>query len=93
MKEIVEKIIITEKSSKALESGKYVFDVNPDVNKEEVKKFIEGFFNVKVKDVNILNRKGKQKQRGRSVIQLKDKKRAVVTLFPGQVIEKVKGQF
>lgn len=93
MKVIIQKIVVTEKSSKSLESGKYVFDVNTDANKNEVKVFVENHFKVKVKDVNILNRKGKRKQKGRSVIQLKDKKRALVTLFPGEVIEQVKGQF
>ena len=93
MKEIIEKIILTEKSSASVAKGKYTFDVNPEVNKHEVKQFIESFYKVKVQDVNMLNRKGKVKQRGRSTIQLKDKKRAVVTLAEGQVIDKVKAQF
>jgi len=92
MKQIIEKIIITEKSSAAVQKGKYTFDVNPDANKHEVKQFIESFFKVKVQDVNILNRQGKRKQKGRSVIQHKNTRRAIVTLLPGQVIEKVKGQ-
>ena len=92
MKEIIEKIIITEKSSLSVKEGKYTFDVNVDANKHEVRQFIETFFKVKVQDVNILNRKGKLKQKGRSVIKLKNKKRAIVTLVPGQVIDKVKSQ-
>lgn len=93
MNTVIEHIVLTEKAAKSVKSGKYTFDIAPDVNKVELKKFIEDQYKVKVKDINILNRKGKNKQRGRKIVQLKDTKRAIVTLAEGQTIEKVKSLF
>jgi large subunit ribosomal protein L23 len=60
--DLIRKPIITEKSTFLVEVGKYVFEVVPNAEKGLVKKAIEEIFAVKVKSVNILNQKGKEKR-------------------------------
>lgn len=57
--------VMTEKSMKN-PTGIYVFKIHRCAQKLDVKKAVEKVFKVKVSDVNILNRNGKQKAfRGR----------------------------
>ena len=92
MKRIIEGIVVTEKSAKALVDNKYTFLINPSVNKIEVRNFVEEYFNVKVLNVNIVFLKGKKKKQGRLEGLSKPRKKAIVTLKEG-AIEKVKGLF
>lgn len=78
----------TEKTNILLEeASKVSFEVSPQANRIEIKKAIEMVFKVKVKDVHVLNVKGKVKQRGRIVGKRKDWKKAVATLMPGEKID------
>ena len=45
---IIEGRILTEKSMKEREAGKYYFNVNPNATKSEIKRFVEEFFKTKV---------------------------------------------
>ena len=80
--------VVTEKSTKSLEkSNQVVFKVRREATKPEIKAAVEGLFNVKVKAVNTMIRKGKLKAfRGRRAL-LSDAKRAIVTLEAGQSID------
>lgn len=80
--------VITEKSTMVLETGnQVVFKVQPSATKPEIKKAVEALFNVKVKAVNTIVRKGKLKTfKGISAIQ-SDTKKAIVTLEPGHSID------
>jgi large subunit ribosomal protein L23 len=80
--------VVTEKSTRALEkNNQVVFEVRREATKPEIKAAVEGLFNVKVKAVNTLIRKGKLKAfRGRRAI-LGDVKQAIVTLEAGQSID------
>lgn len=83
--DLIRKQIVTEKSQQI--DGKYSFVVSPKATKVEVKAAIEHLFNVKVKSVNTLIRKGKKKIfRGRNG-QQSDIKKAMVTLEAGQSID------
>ena len=62
--DIIVKPIITEKSMSAVADKKYVFKVARDAGKIEIKKAIEEIFKVKVKSVNTINVKGKEKRMG-----------------------------
>lgn len=85
--DVVVRPILTEKSNMQTESAQYFFQVSLDSTKPEIKAAIERLFNVKVKSVNTLIRKGKTKRfRGRLGIQ-KDMKKAMVLLQPGQRID------
>ncbi|MCH9753571.1 MAG: 50S ribosomal protein L23 [Alphaproteobacteria bacterium] len=72
--------IVSEKSSILSSYRKYVFKVQPDSTKAQVKRAIESIFKVKVTKVNIINTKGKTKTfRGVKGVQ-NDVKKAIVTL-------------
>lgn len=83
--------IITEKSTEASEHNQVVFRVANRATKPEIKDAVELLFNVKVKAVNTLNRKGKVKRfRGRPGRQ-SDVKKAIVTLEEGHSIDVTTG--
>jgi large subunit ribosomal protein L23 len=83
--------VITEKATIASEFNKVVFRVRPDATKTDIKSAVEQLFNVKVKAVNTLIRKGKLKQfRGLKALQ-SDVKKAVVTLEAGHSIDVTTG--
>ncbi len=95
MKEIVKKPVITEKATRLGEKGQYVFEVNPNSNKIEIKKSIEKLFEVNVTSIRTVRIKGKIKSRitRRGLIKGKTplKKKAYVTLKAGQTIDIVSG--
>lgn len=83
--------VVTEKSTMASEFGQVVFKVRREATKTDIKAAVEQLFNVKVKAVNTLVRKGKLKQfRGRVAIQ-SDVKKAIVTLEEGHSIDVTTG--
>ncbi len=79
--------VITEKSTEISEYNQFVFEVADWATKPQIKSSIELLFNVKVRAVNTLNRKGKVKRfRGRLGRQ-SDMKKAIVTLEYGHSID------
>ena len=85
--DIIVSPVITEKATVASEHNKVVFKVAGKASKPQIKESVEKLFDVKVKAVNTLVRKGKVKAfRGRFG-QQQDFKRAVVTLEEGQKID------
>ena len=86
--EIIIAPVITEKSQSLASNGKtYVFKVASSANKIQIKSAIESLFGVKVKSVNTLNTKAKDKRVGRYTGKTKTYKKAIVTLVDGQAIE------
>jgi large subunit ribosomal protein L23 len=82
---------VTEKGTLISAANQVVFNVAPAATKPEIKAAIEGLFNVKVKSVNTLVRKGKQRVfRGRRAL-LADPKKAYVTLAEGQHLDVTTG--
>ena len=79
--------VISEKSYGLLDDNKYTFIVRPDANKTQIKIAVEQVFNVRVLDVNTLNRQGKRKRTRTGFGRRKNTKRAVVSLAPGDRIE------
>ena len=83
--------VITEKSTLASEHNQVMFQVTKSATKSDIKEAVERLFEVKVKAVNTLVRKGKMKGfRGRKGRQ-SDIKRAVVTLEEGHTIDVATG--
>jgi large subunit ribosomal protein L23 len=74
--------VISEKSYGLLEQGQYTFLVDPRSNKTEIKIAIEKIFDVKVTNVNTINRIGKRKRTRTGFGKRKNTKRAIVTLSP-----------
>jgi large subunit ribosomal protein L23 len=85
---VVQAPLISEKSTIAAEKNKqFVFKVQKQATKKQVKSAIEFMFNVEVDSVQVLNVKGKQKRFGRSVGQRSDWKKAYVKLKSGHDID------
>lgn len=85
--EILRRPIITEKSMKLVEAGKYTFEVDKRATRTEVKAAVEELFNVKVESVNIINGLKKEKRVGRYTGLLPAVTKAIVTLEKGHKIE------
>ncbi len=80
-REIIVRPIVTEKMAVLQEEqNKVSFEVDRSANKIEIRKAIEGRFNVKVKKVATINMKGKLKRMGRFEGRQSQWKKAVVTL-------------
>lgn len=85
--------VVTEKSVELAKSqNKYTFYVDPKSNKIEIRKAVENLFKVRVLGVNTANIKGKKKKVGRSPEGYRpNRKKAVVSLAPGDKIEIFEG--
>ena len=80
--------ILTEKTTFGIEAlNAYVFEVHPSANKIQIRKAVENLFDVKVRKVNVRNRKGKRKRVGRTVGYGKNTKHAVITLAVGEKLD------
>lgn len=79
---------LTEKGNKLRTSeNKYIFVVDKNCNKLEIKMAVEDLFKVKVKRVTTMNQRGKLKRMGRFEGRRADWKKAIVQLIPGETIE------
>lgn len=87
-RDIIKAPIITEKSSDlAPKNNTFVFSVDINANKTQIKQAIEKIFNVKVESVNTINVKPKKKRVGRYVGKTNRVKKAIVKLSEGSSIE------
>ena len=64
MYDIVKRPVITERSMENIADKKYVFEVDINANKTEIKAAIEGIFGVKVAKINTIRMLGKVKRTG-----------------------------
>ena len=83
--------IITEKATNASERIQVVFKVARTATKPQIKEAVEKLFDVKVKSVNTLIRKGKHKAFKGRLGEQSDIKKAVVTLEEGHRIDVTTG--
>jgi large subunit ribosomal protein L23 len=89
--DVIVKPIITEKATVASEHNQVIFRVARHATKPQIKEAVEKLFDVKVKHVNTLVRKGKLRNfKGRRAM-LSDVKNAVVTLEEGHRIDVTTG--
>jgi large subunit ribosomal protein L23 len=89
--DVIKSPVITEKATMASEANQVIFKVANKASKTEIKTAVEKLFNVKVRAVNTLVRKGKKKAfRGTQSMQ-RDTKRAIVTLEEGHSIDVTTG--
>ncbi len=82
---------ITEKSMADALAQQYTFLVNPHATKTQIRHAIEELFKVNVTKVNTVNVAGKTRRFARRNLRTTgktaDRKKAIVTLKPGQKIE------
>ena len=86
-RDVVIRPVVSEKSYGGLEINTYTFLVAPDANKTEIKEAIQQIWNVRVLNVNTMNRKGKVTRTRLGSGKRPDQKRAVVKLAAGDSIE------
>ncbi len=79
--------VVSEKSYTHIDENKYTFLVDPAANKTEIKIAVEKVFNVRVLQVNTINRRGKKRRTRYGTGRRPDTKRAIVTLADGQSID------
>jgi large subunit ribosomal protein L23 len=84
--EVIIKPLISEKSYAAMQGGKYTFTVHLWANKIEIARAVEEAFDVKVVAVNTMTVQGKERRRRNSRGFDPKRKKAIVTLAPGQQI-------
>ena len=79
--DIIKRPVITEQSMEGVADKKYVFMVDVNANKTEIKAAVEQIFGVKVAKVNTLRQLGKVKRTGAYPAGKRaDYKKAIVTL-------------
>ncbi|CAL76870.1 50S ribosomal subunit protein L23 [Bradyrhizobium sp. ORS 278] len=83
--------VVTEKATFASEQNKVLFKVAAKASKPQIKEAIEKLFDVKVRSVNTLVRKGKTKVFRGNFGSQSDSKRAIVTLEEGHRIDVTTG--
>ena len=62
--DIIRRPVITEQSMEDVAAKKYVFEVDVDSNKTEIKAAVEEIFGVKVAKINTIRMQGKVKRTG-----------------------------
>lgn len=79
---------MSEKAARGADaSGQHVFRVAPDATKPEIKTAVERLFKVSVREVRVLNVKGKTKRFGQINGRRAGWRKAIVRLQPGQDID------
>ena len=84
---IIQKPILTEKSTNLNQFNQYTFKVNLKSNSLEIKSAIEKIFKVKVSKINTSIVRGKPKTFKGTLGYKKNYKKAIVTLKEGQTID------
>ena len=83
--------VLSEKAVLGIEGGKYSFYVHPHANRTQIKDAVELVFDVDVVKINLQNLRGKAKRLGRFAGRRPNRKKAIVTLKPGQRIQQLEG--
>jgi large subunit ribosomal protein L23 len=86
-RDVLVKPVISEKSYRLADDGKYTFIVAPGSNKTQIRQAVEAVFRVKVTGVNTVNRQGKRRRTRFGYGKRPDTKRAIVTLAEGERID------
>ncbi len=88
MYQVLKRPILTEKSDYQRDENQYVFEVDRQANKHQIKEAVETLFDVEVLAVNTMVMKPKRRRLGRKTITTRPAwKRAVVTLAAGERIQ------
>jgi len=84
---ILKSLHVTEKATDLSKNNQYVFEVFPEANKTEIKKAVEGTFNVEVRGVNIVKTPAKKRRSGKTFGWKSGCKKAIVRVKEGQKID------
>jgi large subunit ribosomal protein L23 len=85
---VIQRPIVTERSTGLKAFNQYVFEVHPEASKPEIRQAIETLFRVQVKAVRTMSVRGKLTRRmGKNPGYTSHWKKAIVRLAPGQEIK------
>jgi len=82
----IKKPVISEKSTKLAQEGRYVFIVNKKVTKTQIAELIKKMYQVDPIKINILRSMGKRRRRGRFYGFRPGVKKVIVKVKKGQKI-------
>lgn len=85
--DVVKSMIRTEKGSAMQVMNKYLFWVDKNSNKIEIRKAVEDIYKVKADSVNTVSMRGKLKRVRYAIGKTSDWKKAIVTLKAGSKID------
>ena len=88
---VVLRPVVTERSTALQDQNKYVFEVALNATKGMVKQSVEQLFGVRVLNVNTMRRHGKTRRFGPRLVRSPERKKAIVTLQPGDKITLFEG--
>ncbi len=85
--QIIIRPVMTEKATDLSKRQVYSFVVHKKANAHQIRTALETFYKIKIKQVRILNRKGKKKRVGRKMkpVQLPDTKIAFIVVQEGKI--------
>ncbi len=84
---ILQRAVVSEKSTLLSSQSQYVFSVADAANKIDVRRAVRSLYGVEPQKVNIRRVRGKLLRYGRTEGRTKHWKKAIVTLQPGQTID------
>ena len=86
---VIVRPLLTEKTMREVEKGKYTFAVNIGADKTMIKKIVEDKFGVNVTGVTTTTTKGRTKRVGQRRVEIVESawKKATLTLKKGQKID------
>lgn len=86
--DVIKSPVVSEKSTALAEvANRYVFKVDRQATKLEIKQAIEELFHVKVRQVRTMITHGKFKRMRNAVVKKPNEKKAIITLAEGQKID------
>ena len=89
---VLKRPVVTEKTNSLREeANQYVFEVDPDATKIDVRHAVESIFSVRVTNVRTINVRGKVKRFKRTFGKRPNWKKAIVTLRDGDAIDLFEG--
>jgi large subunit ribosomal protein L23 len=78
---------VTEKAGDLAKKNQYIFKIQSEANKTEIKKAVEDIFKVNITAVKIINIPSKKRRLGKILGWKKGYKKAIITIKEGQKIE------
>jgi large subunit ribosomal protein L23 len=88
---VIKRPLVTEKNSMMAEKGVYVFEVEKESTKDDIKKAVEKYFRVKVASVNTSICRGRLKRTAKGISRPTTWKKALVRLRAGEKITLFEG--
>ena len=87
LNEVLVRPVLTEKGVQMANKQTYLFEVHTRSNKDQIREALEAMYEVQVKDIKVMIRKGKERRVGRKMMikRTPDKKIAVITLTKGKI--------